>query len=127
MERVMQRYFFDLVMDNPAGAAVPQYDYGGRDFSCLQAASDFAELWAMDLTMEPDEPWRGWTVKVRNTQGQLLFSTMVSLFENVPDAIIEDSESRNRHSVRRHREPAAAAMPSVATTIAATGAFGSPS
>jgi hypothetical protein len=68
----MCRYFFDLV-----GEERSEYDYRGRDLPSPESAYDLAELIAVDLAVEEQEPWCGWAVKVRNTQGREVFSVPV--------------------------------------------------
>ncbi len=68
----MTRYFFDLVSEQTS-----QYDYRGRDFWDLESARHLAELMAIDLAVEPDGTWHGWSVKVMSARGQHFFSIPV--------------------------------------------------
>lgn len=68
----MCRYFFDLV-----GEGRSEYDYRGRDLPSPQSAYHLAELIAVDLVVEEQELWCGWTVKVRNVQGREMFCVPV--------------------------------------------------
>jgi hypothetical protein len=68
----MSHYFFDLVRE---GAS--QYDYRGRLFADPDKALRLAELMAMDLAIEADESWLGWSIKVCNAKGLHLFSVPV--------------------------------------------------
>jgi hypothetical protein len=68
----MTRYFFDRVTSQHS-----QYDYQGKMLDNPERARQHAELLAMDLGMEPDEGWSGWSVNVRNPEGLQLFSVPV--------------------------------------------------
>lgn len=68
----MRRYFFDLV-----GEERSEYDYRGRDLPSPESAYQFAELIAVDLAVDEQEPWCGWAVKVRNAQGREMFCVPV--------------------------------------------------
>jgi uncharacterized protein DUF6894 len=68
----MRRYFFDLVSDERS-----EYDYRGCDFSELSNAEEMATLMALDLGIEPESRWSGWTVNVRNAHGQEFFRVPV--------------------------------------------------
>jgi hypothetical protein len=68
----MGRYFFDRVGRNRA-----EYDYKGHALSTPEKARQLAELIALDLGIDPEGPWTGWTVNVCNAQGQKLFSIPV--------------------------------------------------
>lgn len=68
----MSRYFFDLV-----GAERSKYDYTGRELPSPENAYQLAELIAVDLAVEDQDPWYGWTVKVRNVQGREMFCVAV--------------------------------------------------
>jgi len=59
----MQRYFFDRVGERP------HYDYQGRDCPSPAAASQLAELIALDLAMYNDGQWTGWTIAVCDQHG----------------------------------------------------------
>jgi hypothetical protein len=68
----MNQYFFDLVRE---GAS--QYDYRGRLFADPEKARGLAELMAIDLAIEADGSWLGWSIKVCNAKGLHLFSVPV--------------------------------------------------
>jgi hypothetical protein len=68
----MRRYFFDVV-----GRKRAEYDYRGRDFPAPDKAFRLAELMALDLAMEADDEWAGFSVKVRNADGGELFQVPV--------------------------------------------------
>ena len=68
----MRRYFFDLT-----GAGRSEYDYTGRELPSPESAYRLAELIAVDLAVDDQEPWYGWTVNVRNVQGREIFCVAV--------------------------------------------------
>jgi hypothetical protein len=68
----MQKYFFDLV-----GQGRSQYDYRGRVFAAPESAFRLAELIALDLDVRGEGEWTGWTINVRNAEGQQYFSVPV--------------------------------------------------
>lgn len=68
----MRRYFFDVV-----GPDRSEYDYSGRDMPTPEKACGLAELIALDLALEPEEPWYGWTINVRSAEGHEFFSIPV--------------------------------------------------
>lgn len=68
----MTRYFFDRVTSQHS-----QYDYQGQVLENPEKARQLAELIAMDLGMEPEDEWHGWSVDVRNLEGLQLFSILV--------------------------------------------------
>jgi hypothetical protein len=68
----MKRYFFDLVSEQTS-----QYDYRGRDLWDLESARHLAELMAIDLAVEPDGAWQGWSIRVSSALGQQFFSVPV--------------------------------------------------
>ena len=72
----MTTYFFDLV-----GEGCAQYDYQGRIFSVPEQAFRLAELMALDLEMEGDGEWSGWSVAVRSVYGKQYFSVPVGAAE----------------------------------------------
>jgi hypothetical protein len=71
----MKRYFFDLV-----GRQGSQYDYRGGYFRSLEKAQQLAELIALDLGIEPEGEWSGYTIAVLNAHGQQFFSVPVQEF-----------------------------------------------
>jgi len=74
----MTKYFFDLV-----GRDCAQYDYQGRVFSVPEQAFRMAELMALDLEMNGDGEWSGWSVTVRSVHGQQYFSVPVRAPETI--------------------------------------------
>jgi hypothetical protein len=69
---MMRRYFFDLV-----GGERSEYDYSGRVLPSAKNAQELAELIAVDLALEDEEPWCGWKVKVRSAEGHEMFCVPV--------------------------------------------------
>jgi hypothetical protein len=47
------------------------------EFPGAERAFQLAELIALDLGIEADAKWRGWTLEVRSDQGQKLFAVPV--------------------------------------------------
>ena len=72
----MSRYFFDLI-----GQRRSVYDYRGRCLPALDSARSLAELMALDLAMNVEDEWLGWTVDVRDVEGSSLFSVTVKSFD----------------------------------------------
>jgi hypothetical protein len=68
----MQKYFFDLVGEDGS-----QYDYRGRVLAAPDKAYRLAELIALDLDIRGEGEWSGWSIKVRDAQGQQIFSVPV--------------------------------------------------
>jgi hypothetical protein len=68
----MQKYFFDLV-----GHGSSQYDYRGHVFAAPDKAFRLAELMALDLDIRGEGEWSGWSINVRNAEGQQYFSVPV--------------------------------------------------
>jgi Domain of unknown function (DUF6894) len=68
----MKRYFFDLVSEQRA-----QYDYRGIVYPDAETARQLAELMALDLGIQADNAWSGWSVDVYNAHGQRCFSIPV--------------------------------------------------
>jgi len=64
----MSKYFFDRVSQGRA-----EYDYHGRAFPTPENARELAELIALDLEIETDGRWSGWSIDVRNTYGERFF------------------------------------------------------
>jgi hypothetical protein len=48
------------------------------EFPDSETAFQLAELVALELSVEADTRWLGWTVEVRSLQGQKLFATPVA-------------------------------------------------
>jgi hypothetical protein len=68
----MKTYFFDLVSGQRS-----EYDHRGHNLPSVEAAHQVAELIALDLGIEPDGKWCGWTIKVQNAYGRQVFSIPV--------------------------------------------------
>jgi hypothetical protein len=68
----MAKYFFDRVSRERS-----EYDYHGRMFPTPESARQLAELIALDLAIESDGRWLGWTVNVCNAHGEKFFSIPV--------------------------------------------------
>jgi hypothetical protein len=68
----MYKYFFDLV-----GPHCCEYDYKGAFFSAPEQALPYAELLALDLEIDMDGQWSGWTVQVCDAQGHEFCSVPV--------------------------------------------------
>jgi hypothetical protein len=68
----MKRYFFDLV-----GRQRSEYDYRGHLLSDLHKVRQLAELMALDLGVQSESQWSGWSIAVRNAQGQQFLSVAV--------------------------------------------------
>jgi hypothetical protein len=61
----MTRFFFDFTT-----GAQSLYDYRGDEFLNSRAACQFAEMIAEDLKCRRDGKWAGWSVEVRDVEGQ---------------------------------------------------------
>jgi Domain of unknown function (DUF6894) len=68
----MTRFFFDYRAKDQS-----LLDYRGQEFHSIQAALEFAQTTAQDLTLSLAENWAGWTVEVSNAQGERYFSVPV--------------------------------------------------
>ena len=68
----MTRYFFDYTTKGKS-----LYDYRGDSFLTSQGACEFAEVIALDLKHSPDGDWLGWSIEVRNAEGQKFLSLPV--------------------------------------------------
>ena len=68
----MKRYFFDLVSGERS-----EYDYRGVVYPNPETALQLAELMALDLGIQSDNKWAGWTVDVYNADGQRCYSIPV--------------------------------------------------
>ena len=65
----MKRFFFDYTTkDNSL------LDYRGHEFRNPQGAIEFAEAIAEDLKHCLTESWHGWSVEVRNTEGERFYT-----------------------------------------------------
>ena len=65
-------YFFDRVGENRA-----EYDYKGCAFQTPEKARQMAELIALDLGIESEGAWFGWSVDVLDVRGKRFFSIPV--------------------------------------------------
>jgi hypothetical protein len=61
----MKRFFFDFTTRGQS-----LYDYRGDEFLSSRAACQYAEVIAEDLKSSRDGKWAGWSVEVRNAEGQ---------------------------------------------------------
>ena len=68
----MRRFFFDYRAKDGS-----LFDYRGQEFHSIPAALEFAESIAQDLMHSLTRNWRGWSVEVRNAQGERYFSVPV--------------------------------------------------
>jgi hypothetical protein len=68
----MKRYFFDFV-----GRHSCEYDCCGRDLPTAEHAHELAELIALDLGIEEDDGWTGWSVNDAMPRGREFFSVPV--------------------------------------------------
>ncbi len=68
----MKKYFFDLVSPQRK-----EFDFRGCEFSNPETAFQQAELLALDLCIEAESKWSGWTVEVRNKHGRQMFAIPV--------------------------------------------------
>jgi hypothetical protein len=68
----MTRFFFDYRTSDQA-----LYDYGGQEFRSAQSAEEFAQMIVQDLSHCLTDDWHGWSVEVRNAEGQRLLSLPV--------------------------------------------------
>jgi hypothetical protein len=62
----VKRFFFDF-----KGRERLLLDYRGSEFKSSHSAIDFAEMTAMRLTNSLTENWLGWSIEVRNAEGQM--------------------------------------------------------
>ena len=65
-------YFFDRV-----GTDRSEYDYKGIIFQTPEMARQMAELIALDLGIDSDGSWLGWSVDVLDVRGKKFFSVPV--------------------------------------------------
>jgi hypothetical protein len=68
----MKRFFFDYTKKDQL-----LLDYRGNEFHSSHAAIDFAKAIAQDLKHRICDDWNGWSVEVRNVEGQKFFSLPV--------------------------------------------------
>jgi hypothetical protein len=69
----MTVYFFDRV-----GKGRSEYDYRGCALQTPDSARQMAELIAIDLSIDADGSWMGWTVDVLDARGKKFFSVPVA-------------------------------------------------
>jgi hypothetical protein len=65
----MTRFFFDVTTKEQS-----LFDYRGHEFRTPEGAVDFAESMVQRLEHSLNESWRGWSIEIRNAQGNRLFS-----------------------------------------------------
>jgi hypothetical protein len=53
------------------------YDYDGDDFLSLGDVCEFAIATAQSLKHSLSDDWSGWSVEVRNPQGNMVFSVII--------------------------------------------------
>lgn len=68
----MKRFFFDYTTKDRS-----LYDYRGDEFSNSQSAIEFAHETAQVLTQSLSGDWVGWSVEVRNADGEKFLSLPV--------------------------------------------------
>lgn len=71
----MGRYFFDVLVEPHRAemtTAVARWRF-------LETARRLVALMALDLEMEPDEPWLGWMIDVRGAEEHEYFSKQVQV------------------------------------------------
>jgi hypothetical protein len=72
----MKRFFFDYTTKDQS-----LYDYRGDEFPSPRGAFKFAEEIAQDLKHSLTGDWVGWSIEVRNAEGQKFFSLPVDRAE----------------------------------------------
>ncbi len=65
----MTRLYFDYTRQDEAA-----YDLEGAEFQGPRDAIEFAEAIAQDLKRSLSDAWIGWSVEVRNAEGELFHS-----------------------------------------------------
>ena len=68
----MTRFFFDYRTSDQA-----LYDYRGQEFKSVRSAEEFAQMIVQDLSYSLTDDWHGWSVEVRNAEGNRLLSLPV--------------------------------------------------
>jgi hypothetical protein len=68
----MIRFFFDYRTRDQT-----LYDYGGHEFPSVQSAEEFAQMIVQDLSYSLTNDWNGWSVEVRNAEGNRFLSLPV--------------------------------------------------
>ena len=72
----MKRFFFDYKTKDQS-----LFDYRGQEFHSIQAALEFAQAMAYDLTHSLTENWAGWSVEVSSAEGERYFSVPIENHE----------------------------------------------
>jgi hypothetical protein len=68
----MKHFFFDFTTTDHS-----LYDYCGNEFASSQGAIEFAQETASMLKHSLSGDWIGWSVEVRNAEGEKFFSLPV--------------------------------------------------
>jgi hypothetical protein len=71
------RYFFDYTTKGHS-----LLDYGGEEFHNTAAAIEYAETIAEHLTHNLTNQWAGWSIDVRNEDGERHFLLQIGAVEN---------------------------------------------
>jgi hypothetical protein len=74
----MKRFFFDFMTNERS-----LYDYRGDEFVSPQSAIEFAHATAQVLKHSLSGDWAGWSVVVRNAEGEKFFSLPVGPPETI--------------------------------------------
>ena len=68
----MTRFFFDYTANERS-----LLDYRGEEFRTGRAAIEFADAIAYNLTNSLSENWTGWSVEVRDAEGQIIHTLRI--------------------------------------------------
>jgi len=74
----LDRYYFVLI--DPRGS---ESDFRVGELPTLDRAFQLAEIVALDLSIDPDHRWAGWTLEVRDVNGQILVAKSVPVFNGL--------------------------------------------
>jgi hypothetical protein len=74
----MKRFFFDFTANEQS-----LYDYRGDEFVSHQSAIEFAHATAQLLKHSLSGDWIGWSIVVRNAEGEKFFSLAVGTPETI--------------------------------------------
>jgi hypothetical protein len=74
----MKRFFFDFTTNEQS-----LYDYSGDEFISPQSAIEFAHATAQVLKHSLSGEWVGWSIVVRNAEGEKFFSLSVEAPEYI--------------------------------------------